>query len=83
MPDDFLTCIGFQQIINPNDFKDATLLANRQARRNIIEDADGDEEMENADQEAAVETRPTKTVTNEVVVNVRAQHPAPCVIFLL
>ncbi|GMF36590.1 unnamed protein product [Phytophthora fragariaefolia] len=62
------------QIINPDDFKDATLLANRQARRNIIEDADGDEDMENADKEAAAETRPTKTITNEVAVNVRYLH---------
>lgn len=69
------------QIINPDDFKDATLLANRQARRNIIEDADGDEDMENADQEAAAETRPTKTVTNEVTVNVRS--PALASLFLL
>ncbi|GMF10665.1 unnamed protein product [Phytophthora lilii] len=63
----------YGEIINPDDFKDATLLANRQARRNIIEDADGDEDMENADQEAAVEARPTKTVTNEVTVNIAAR----------
>ncbi|KAF4027690.1 Cleavage and polyadenylation factor 2 C-terminal [Phytophthora infestans] len=63
----------YGEIINPDDFKDATLLANRQARRNIIEDADGDEDMENANQEAAVETRPTKTITNEVVVNIAAR----------
>ncbi|KAF1776916.1 Cleavage and polyadenylation specificity factor subunit 2 [Phytophthora cactorum] len=63
----------YGEIINPDDFKDATLLANRQARRNIIEDADGDEDMENADQEAAVETRPTKTIINEVVVNIAAR----------
>jgi hypothetical protein len=64
-------CPDATQIINPDDYKDATLLANRQARRNIIEDAEGDEDMEKADQEAAAETRPTKTITNEVTINVR------------
>ncbi|KAG2527396.1 hypothetical protein JM18_003648 [Phytophthora kernoviae] len=64
----------YGEIINPDDFKDASLLANRQARRNIIEDAEGDENMENADQEeAVVETRPTKSVTNEVTVNIAAR----------
>lgn len=60
-----------EQIINPDDFKDAKLLANRQARRNIIEDAERDEDMENAGQDTTIDTRPTKTVTNEIVVNVR------------
>ncbi|EGZ29476.1 hypothetical protein PHYSODRAFT_552782 [Phytophthora sojae] len=63
----------YGEIINPDDFKDATLLANRQARRNIIEDADGDEDMESADKEAAAETRPTKTITNEVTVSIAAR----------
>ncbi|KAL7680025.1 putative ribosomal protein L25 [Plasmopara halstedii] len=63
----------YGEIINPEDFKDATLLANRQARRNLIDDADGDEDMESADQEVAAETRPTKSVTSEVVVNIAAR----------
>ncbi|RLN63180.1 hypothetical protein BBJ28_00009742 [Nothophytophthora sp. Chile5] len=63
----------YGEIINPDDFKDATLLANRQARRNIIEDADGDVDMENGDQDAVVETRPTKSVTSEVTVNIAAR----------
>ncbi|TDH68560.1 hypothetical protein CCR75_005669 [Bremia lactucae] len=63
----------YGDIINPDDFKDATLLANRQARRNIIEDADGDEDMKNAGQDTTIEIRPTKTVTNEIVVNIAAR----------
>ncbi|CAI5731256.1 unnamed protein product [Peronospora destructor] len=63
----------YGEIINPDNFKDAALLAIRQARRNIIEDADGDDDMENADQEAAVESRPTKTVTNKVIVNIASR----------
>lgn len=60
------------QIINPDDYKDTALLANRQARRNIIDDAEGDVEMGNAEQEA-VETRPTKTVTTDVTVKVSSR----------
>uniref|UniRef100_M4C192 Cleavage and polyadenylation specificity factor subunit 2 n=1 Tax=Hyaloperonospora arabidopsidis (strain Emoy2) TaxID=559515 RepID=M4C192_HYAAE len=60
-------------IINPDDYKDASLLASRQARRNLIENEDGDVDMDKANEEAAVETRPTKTVTNEVVVNIAAR----------
>lgn len=62
---------GCTQVIQPDDYKDAALLASRQARRNLIEDADGDAEMENAEEEK-VDTRPTKTVTSEITVNVRA-----------
>lgn len=61
---------SMEQIINPDDYKDTSLLANRQSRRNIIDDAEGDVEMGNADQEVAAETRPTKTVTNDVAVKV-------------
>ena len=59
------------------------MLAIRQARRNLIEDANGDVDMDKANEEAAVETRPTKTVTNKVVVNVRAQPMSPRDIHLL
>lgn len=64
------------QIINPDEYKDMTLL-NRQARRNIIEDADGDVKMGNAEQEEEVETRPTKSVTSEITVKVRLALPHP------
>ncbi|KAI9911602.1 hypothetical protein PsorP6_009581 [Peronosclerospora sorghi] len=63
----------YGEIINPDDFRDSTLIVTRQARRNIIENVDGDENMENAEQEAPVDTRPTKTVMNEVVVNIAAR----------
>jgi len=65
------------QIINPDEYKDMTLV-NRQARRNIIEDADGDVKMGNAEQEEEAETRPTKSVTSETAVKVRSVplHPS-------
>uniref|UniRef100_K3WHC0 Cleavage and polyadenylation specificity factor subunit 2 n=1 Tax=Globisporangium ultimum (strain ATCC 200006 / CBS 805.95 / DAOM BR144) TaxID=431595 RepID=K3WHC0_GLOUD len=62
----------YGEVIVPDDFKDATLLANRQARRNLIEDADGDAEMENQEEEQA-DTRPTKTVTSEMTIHVAAR----------
>lgn len=60
----------YGEVIEPDDFKDAALLASRQARRNLMEDADGDAAMENQEEEEA-DTRPTKTVTSEVTVLVR------------
>lgn len=63
------------QVIEPDDYKDAALLASRQARRNLLEAADGDAEMETAEEEKA-DTRPTKTVTNEITINV--QRPLRC-----
>ncbi|KAF1333779.1 Cleavage and polyadenylation specificity factor subunit, partial [Globisporangium splendens] len=62
----------YGEVIVPDDFKDATLLANRQARRNLIEDADGDAEMENQEEEQA-DTRPTKTVTSEMTIHIAAR----------
>lgn len=65
-----------QQVIQPDDYKDAALLASRQARRNLMEDAEADAEMKSAEEEQA-DTRPTKTVTNEMTIHVSGLHTRP------
>ncbi|DBA01353.1 TPA: hypothetical protein N0F65_001592 [Lagenidium giganteum] len=60
----------YGEIIVPDDYKDMTLAANRPARKGYV-DADGDAEM--AEVEVAQDTRPTKTVTNEVTVMISAR----------
>jgi cleavage and polyadenylation specificity factor subunit 2 len=64
----------YGEIISPDDFRDTSLASSRQARKQLTEDGDGDENMEDEEEEndeEVVDTRPTKTVTEEVTITVR------------
>lgn len=62
----------YGEIIKPEDFKDSSLIAARQSRKGFF-DADGDVDMGKEEVELAHETRPTKTVTNQLTIIVAAR----------
>ncbi|KAJ0405265.1 hypothetical protein ATCC90586_009772 [Pythium insidiosum] len=70
----------YGEIITPEDFKDATLSGSRHSRRQASsnnekgdQDVDMDDDEDDEEAEAVVDNRPTKTVTDEMVLKINAR----------